>query len=152
MLFMVMVEFQQEAAVNVFDEVLALSHAHRAEIHHYQDLEISPNKQSYIELDDMKQIAVFTARLETSQLVGYAVFNIRPSPHFKNTLQAFQDLVYLAPEYRGHGRDFLKWCDKALKSLDVSIVYHFTKTKRDFGPVLESLGYEHVETVFARRL
>ncbi|HLA14768.1 MAG TPA: hypothetical protein VJZ25_07070 [Gemmatimonadaceae bacterium] len=97
-------------------------------------------------------LRLYTVRLE--DLIGYASFFVVRNPHFRYSLQALQDTLFLNPFYRGRfiGPRFIEWCDRQLALEGVQKVYHHVKTAHDFGPMLEMLGYSCVELVYARRL
>lgn len=88
-----------------------------------------------------------------SWLVGYALFFVRSNPHYKSSVQAVQDVIYLAPGVRGGtGYKFIAWCDAQLAAEGVQAVYQHVKAAHDFGRLLERQGYELVDFIYAKRL
>jgi len=100
-------------------------------------------------------VLVFTAR-DDEKLMGYNVFFVANNAHYKDSLQATQDILYLAPEYRGKmtGVRFIRWCDNELEDLGVEVVYQHVKARPElnFGPMLERIGYELVDLIYTKRL
>lgn len=93
------------------------------------------------------------SELRLGRLVGYALYFVRANPHYKSSVQAVQDVIYLDPSVRGGtGYKFIAWCDAQLASEGVQAVYHHVKAKHDFGKLLERQGYELVDYIYAKRL
>lgn len=145
--------FARETVGDVRDEMLPLIQIHYREIASFQDIELCPDFQLYEAAEKMDAIRIYTVRSETEgELVGYAIFFIRHHPHYKNSLQATQDLLFIHPDHRGPGMKFVSYCDEQLKNDHVDVVYHLVTTRFDFSPILKRLGYEKNETIYAKRL
>ena len=128
--------------------------AHKDEIAHYQDIPLDPDWPVYYAAQETGALRPFTMRDETGALQGYAVYFVRPNIHYRTSLQAVQDILYLAPEHRGRmiGYRFIRWCDDQLRAEGVQAVYQHCKANRDLGPLLTRQGYELVDRVYAKRL
>ena len=136
----------------LWDEAMPLLIAHWKEIAHYPDIPLDPDRDQYLVLEDAGVIRCFTAR-DDGKLVGYAVFFVRPALHYASSVQAYQDVLYLDPSVRGGtGYRFIRFCDEQLAKSAIQVVYHHVKQRHNFGPLLERLGYELVDLIFARRL
>jgi GNAT superfamily N-acetyltransferase len=144
--------FQRERAHEIFQEVMPLLELHYKEIAHFKDIKLNPDFESYEKLERLGSLRTYTARDQQSRLVGYAVFFIRHNIHYKESLQAVQDIIFVHPEQRGFGRRFIEWCDAELAKEKVEAVYHHVKAAHNFGPMLERLGYQLVDLIYARRL
>lgn len=166
-----MITFQVEALTpEVWDEALPLLHAHWREIARYHDIPLDPDLQTYANMAAIGALRLFTVRhaqfsekdladaFETplqvrGRLAGYGLYFVRCAPHYRGSLQAVQDVLYLDPAIRGAtGYRFIKWCDEQLREEGVQVVYQHVKVTHNFGPMLQRLGYEHVEGIYARRL
>lgn len=144
-----MIEFARELVSDVEDEIKPLLSAHWQEIAHYLDIPLDPDWEFY---RTAKTIRVYTARANRV-LVGYAVFFISPNRHYKASIQAVQDILFVLPEYRGRtGFRLIRYCDEQLKLEGAQVVYQHVKVKHDFGPLLKTLGYEPVDIIHAKRL
>ncbi len=145
-----MITFAQEQPAAVFDEIKPLLHLHWREIAHFQDIELNPQYEFYLR---SPVVRVFTAR-DGADLVGYAVFCVGPNKHYQQSLQAAQDIFYVHPDKRTGrtGYRFIRYCDDRLRAEGVQAVYHHTKRAHDFGNLLEAIGYEAVDIIYARRL
>jgi GNAT superfamily N-acetyltransferase len=146
------ISFQAESFDSVFDEMLPLLRNHYFEVAHFKDIDFEPDVEMYAALYNAGVLKLYTARSATSELIGYAAYFVRGNLHYKSSKQAVQDVIYIAPERRGFGSKFIKWCDEQLKSEGVQAVYHHVKAKQDWGPMLMRMGYEKIDIIYARRL
>jgi GNAT superfamily N-acetyltransferase len=146
------VKFQVENLDQFLAEAVPLLFAHWKEIAHYEDIELKPDMVAYGAAERAGTLRIFTARDEDNKLVGYSLFFVRRNPHYADSLQASQDIIYIDKNRRGFGARFIKWCDGQLKSEGVQAVYHHVKAKHNFGPLLERMGYELVDYIYAKRL
>ena len=145
-----MIAYAREMVTAGEAEIRPLLVEHWREIAHYQDIELDPDWEFY---RAAKTVRVFTAR-DGGRLVGYGVFFVGPNKHYRRSIQAVQDLLFILPEYRGRtvGPRLVKYCDEQLRAEGAQVVYHHVKCAHDFGPLLAHLGYERVEGIYAKRL
>ncbi len=137
----------------LLDELFPLLEAHYKEIAHYKDIPLSPDLALYEIAYKTGMLRIYTARRGKS-IVGYSVFFVRPHGHYKTSLQAVQDILFLSPSERGKmlGARLIRFSDERLKEIGVQAVYHHVKESHNFGPLLERLGYQQVERIYTRRL
>lgn len=142
-----------EPVDRIWYELMPLLERHWAEIAHYKDIPLDINQRKYNGLHVLGVLRVFTARL-FGDIVGYAAYIVDHNLHYQGSLQALQDVVFLAPEHRrnGVGRLLLETADAHLRAEGVQVVYHHVKHTHDFGPLLVSMGYTSIETIYGRRL
>jgi len=147
-------QFQKEQfSAHLFDELLPLLTAHYKEIAHHQDIPLEPSIEGYQAAQDMGALRIFTARTrDEGDLVGYAVYFVRHNLHYRSSLQAAQDILFVRPDSRGVGARLIKWCDEQLKAEGVQLVLHHVKAAHNFGPMLERMGYELVDLIYTKRL
>lgn len=131
---------------------MPLLEKHYHEIAHYKDIELDPDFEQYEKLEQIGALRMFIARDEQEFIVGYAVYFIRHNIHYKSSLQALQDVLFIDPDKRGFGAKFILWCDQQLKAEGVQIVYHHVKSAHNFGAMLERIGYRLVDLIYTRRL
>jgi hypothetical protein len=146
-----MVTYHIESAASAFDEIMPLLQLHWREIAHYQDIVVDPDVEGYLKAEEGGNLRVYTYRVD-SALVGYAVFFIRHNMHYKRSLQAVQDVLFIQKEYRGNGKTFIEWCDEQLAIEGVQVVYHHIKAAHNWSKVLEKMNYELVDLIYAKRL
>ncbi len=146
-------QFQREKlSSELFVEILPLLQAHYKEIAHFLDIPFEPNLEAYKHLESEGILRAFMVRDNERELHGYAVFFLRHNLHYSTSFQAYQDIIYVRPDSRGIGARLIKWCDEQLRLEGVQVVYHHVKAAHDFGPMLERMGYELVDLIYAKRL
>ena len=145
-------KFQREKTHEIFEEIKPLLARHYHEIAHYKDIKLEPSWDEYRFLEEREFLRTFTARDDRNELIGYAVFFVKPNLHYRGSLQAVQDIIYIDSERRGFGKEFIKWCDSQLKSEGVQAVYHHVKKSHNWGPMLERMGYQLIDLVYGKRL
>lgn len=145
-----MIFARENTSPQLFEEMWPLIQAHYKEIAKFQDIKLDPNFELYMKLDSSGALRVFTARSEEGLLLGYACFLVHPHLHFKNSLQAFHDLIFIEKPARGHGSKFIKYCDDMLKEEGVEVISYGVSLKHDWGLILKRMGYESIDTVYAR--
>lgn len=151
--------FNLEALNDCKDEIQPiLRNEHWEEVGHYKDIPIDMEWSKYEMLQGLGKLRCFTIRsfeneeLKETFLMGYAFFIVDRHLHYKNTIVANQDILYVRKPYRGIGKEFLKWCDEQLKAEDVVTVTHHAKPWFEYGNLFEDMGYEKAETIWSRRL
>ncbi len=123
-----------------------------------RDIDLDKVTRRFVPAFD-QEIAALAPNLEIRDviygypLVGYALYFVRPAPHYQSSVQAVQDVLYLARDHRGRtAYKFVAWCDEQLSIEGVQVTYHHVKASKDFGPMLEHQGYELVDRIYAKRL
>lgn len=136
-----------------FDEGMPLFEKHYKEVSHYQDIPLDINREQYFAIENAGVVRTYTAR-EDGKLIGYAIYFLKPNIRYQTSLQAVQDVLFVDPDHRGIGRRLIKYADDQLKLEGVQVVYHHVKNKPElnFGPLLERMGYELVDLIYAKRL
>lgn len=145
--------FQAERLSDLWDEIEPLFELHYREIAHYQDIALHPHEEAYEALERLGQLRTYTVR-EGGALVGYVTFFVRLNHHYADSLQAWQDLLFLLPEHRRGrtGITLIRVAETRLRAEGVQVVYHHAKRSNNLGELLECLGYEPVEGIYAKRL
>jgi hypothetical protein len=154
------VQFKRETLAECQKEIQpVLRHEHWEEVGHYRDIPIDMQWDKYEMLEEAGKLRCYTIRdvaneeFQETVLIGYAFFIVDQHLHYKNTLVASQDILYVRKPYRGGtGKHFLKWCDEDLKKEGVVTVTHHAKTYFEYGNLFKDLGYEQAEIIWARRL
>jgi GNAT superfamily N-acetyltransferase len=145
---------QEEKFSDVYEEAKPLLEEHWGEIATYSDIKLDVDFDAYKLAEEAGFLRVFTVRSGT-ELVGYLAAFIRSHVHYKQSLQSFVDVVFLKPEYRnaGVGKTLIEFTDKELREEGVQVNYHHVKLRHPaLGKLLEYMGYEAIETTYARRL
>lgn len=145
-------KFKSEKIADVLEEAKPLLLKHWEEIAHYKDIPFDPDYDQYIKLEELGTTRSFSARTEDGVLIGYAVFFVRPHIHYRSTLMAYQDIIFLDKAHRGIGFFFIKFCDDSLRSEGIKVVLQHIKAKFNWGPMIERMGYELQDLIYTKRL
>lgn len=135
-------------------EAAPLLAQHWREIARYQDILLDVDVERYVALDEAGHLATIVAR-QGDRIVGYALFFLQAHPHYRHSVQALQDVVYVDPTVRhaGIGTALIETAERVLAARGCDVVYHHVKTVHPaLGTLLERHGYEWVEKVYAKRL
>jgi len=139
-----MIFVTEENGQTVPEIVQALAEANYDESGVLQDvLKLKVKESLYVNSPDVR---VFTMRDEDAALVGYAVYFVTEHPHFDGTLFAFNDVIYIKPEYRTvYAANFFSFCEE---HLDVKVIYQGMNYTKPHAKLMESLGYVPTEIMY----
>lgn len=114
---------------------------------------LSPDWDVYRAIDAAGGFHTVTAR-DSGKLVGYSIYVVSKNLHYASVYQAETDVFYLAPSYRKGlaGVRLLKFSEKTLKEKGVNKVISKAKLHNQVGKLLEMIGYNPIETVYAKKL
>jgi len=146
------VNYQQELLYTCRGDAGELLEMHYHEIALNKDkIKLNPDWEAYEALEDSNQLRIFTVR-DDGKLVGYSSFIVMPMLHNKGYAQAVSDTVYLHPEYRkGYtGVNLLKFSEKCLKEDGVTNIHVYVTFRKDFGNIMDHLGYNPTETLYSK--
>ena len=149
-----MIDFRREAYHPLLiEEMIPLWRNHHDEISVYKDMQLSPDFKIYENAEKMGMLRIYTARHEGT-LVGYQIYFVHFHPHYSETKEAVQDLLFLSKTMRiGFiGYRFIKWVDDQLFADGVAIIYQNVENTHDHSALLERLGYQEHERKFSRRI
>ncbi len=142
------VEFYDE----VIEELRPIFADHWKEVALYQDkIPLSPDSDKYREMEKSGNLHIVTAR-DGEKLIGYFVSFISYHPHYKETLFANNDILYLHPEYRGADTalGMFIYAEECLADLGVEVLMLHMKTAKPFDALCEALEYENVERLYSK--
>jgi len=107
--------------------------------------------EQYAMMDHIGALHVVVAR-KAGQIIGYWLGIIRPHLHYADSLSAFTDVYFIAPEHRKGrtGIELFRFAEKTLKQRGVQKIFTGTKLHLDMSRLLERLGYRATETLFTK--
>jgi len=146
-----MVTFQKEDFKQVFSEATELLRKHYAEVAERQDvIALDPDEARYQKLFDMDMLEIHTAR-EDGKLIGYSAWFVVMNMHYKTSLTASSDVIYIDPAHRKGmvGARFIKWTLQEIKKRKPQRILFHVKPTVDFGPILERLGAKYFEKIYS---
>lgn len=145
---------EEENLAAFWPDAQSLLRHHWEEIAAHKDIPLTVNLRVYEQLEAEHHLCIVAARA-SGRLVGYAVFFVSPHPHYKTSLQAQEDVIYLHPALRGsgYGRELLRASERVLRRRGCQLVHHHVKIAHPaLGLLLQTEGYQPVETIFSKRL
>jgi hypothetical protein len=145
--------FLEESIDSLVKDIIPLAIQNYQEMGtHVDKVPLKPNFDGYAALYNAGKLKLFTIRDKDNNLLGYNVFCLFMHMYHMETPMALQDVTYVHPKARGWTSiSFLKWCDKKLINLGAKVIlYHVKPDKRDFGPILNRMGYSLVDHVYAK--
>ena len=145
-------EFATERLVFVKKEMQSLLDLHWQLIALNKDkIKLNPNWNEYIKLDDAGILKLFTAR-KNGNLVGYFAVTVSTSLHYKDHIFATNDVIFIHPDHRdgSAGYKLLKYAEKELTNMGVSLMMINTKTHQPFDKLLERVGFKLIERVYSK--
>lgn len=146
--------FQQEFFASCYDDAKELLEMHYQEIALNQDIiKLNPDVEQYEAAEQSGALRIFTAR-EDGKIVGYFALIVHRALHYQDHLYATNDVIFLHPDHRkGYtASKLIKFALECLAQDGVSMVFINTKIHRPFDVLLQRLGFNHVENVYAKRL
>lgn len=144
--------FGTETYYSFIADAKPLIEAHWEEIGAFgkQSMPLDPDWPLYKMLYDKGHVVFFSARIATSgNLVGYTVYVLAPHTHYKNTIVADDDGLFLLPEYRKGltGYNLIRYAISELKKLEIrgqkiGLIALSMKAEHAFIPIAERLGFK----------
>lgn len=146
-----MITFQQEAPSPFADEAVELFKKHYEEVAERQDvIELDPNIERYNQLYNAKTLEIHTAR-DDGKLIGYSLWVVVNHLHYKKSITASSDVIYISPEYRQGmlGYKFIKWTTEEIKKRNPQRILFHMKPFLDYGKIVERLGGHYFEKTYS---
>lgn len=149
-----MITYQEEIVTDhLINEIDPLINSHYDEISLFKDIELDPDYNKYKLLSQISKLKIYTAR-DDGELIGYAIYMVDYNIHYKKSLQAVQDILYMRPDKRKGriGIKLIEFSEVKLKSLGVELIHQHIKVDHDFSPVLEKRDYKWAEKILVKRI
>lgn len=129
-----------------------LCERHWEEIAHNKDkIKLDPDWERYEGMAKAGVLHLTTARRE-GVLVGYVVYFLVYHVHYRKSLTAIADVLYLVPEERlgRTGIRLLQQSEESLKGMGVQRIIQNVKIDKDWSPILTHLGYKPFERLYTK--
>ena len=127
---------------------------HWAELAVHKDIPLDPDYDFYERANTAGLLLIMTVRKSTN-LIGYAIWVVKPHPHYKAHTWALNDIVWLHPDHRGLqiGRDFVKFWEREFNARNVAVIHVDTKTAvPQLLYLLSNCGYDQTSVGVEKRL
>ena len=104
---------------------------------------------------------LYTAGLrKDGRLIGYNAFHVTPHIHYRHSLHAVNDVIFLDPDARGAaGIKLVRGVEGMLREMGVAKILYRSKVhvrighrRGTIGDMLARMGYRHDEDVYSRLL
>lgn len=146
-----MITFQKEAPSPFADDAIQLFKDHYDEIAERTDvIDLDPNIEQYNFMFNKNMLEIHTAR-DDGKLVGYSIWFVVNHIHYKKSLTATSDVLYISPDYRKgmFGYKFIKWTTDEIKKRKPQRILFHVKPFLDYGHLLERLGGHFFEKSYS---
>lgn len=127
---------------------------------HFKELAVDQDKidlnvdyARYVEMDRAGVLFIVVGR-DAGKIVAYWLGIIRGHLHYMDTLHAFNDIYYVAPELRGKGagHELFVFAEKELRKRGVKRITNGVKLTHDHGPLFLAHGFKPIETIYSKYL
>jgi len=146
------ITYQEESAKDCLEEIKPLIFTHWEEIALYKDkIDLNPDFDKYLLLDSLGMLHILTAR-DQGKLIGYFISFVQPNMHYKDSVFAINDILYIHPLYRkgSTGYKLFKKAEVSLKEIGVDVIIIHAKVNNDFKPLMDKLEYERIEYNYSK--
>ena len=145
------VNFSIERWAEFEEEFKSLSVEHWREVAlHQKEVPLDLDFDVYKRGDESGKL-VFVAARKNGVLVGYSIWAVVCPLHFKSTLYAQNDVIYMLPKYRGnYGLSLIKHSEIFMVSLGVKKILWGVMRNRDWSKILERMGYEQEDILMSK--
>jgi hypothetical protein len=147
-----MIEFGAERLSEIREELKELIGLHWEEIAVHKDkIPLDPDWEKYAAYDKQGNIVFITCR-DGGKLIGYSVWFINHHMHYKRTLFALNDIVFIKKEYRKgrNGINLIKFSEYMMKALGADKILWHVKVSNDWTNILRRLGYDNEDIVMGK--
>lgn len=145
-----MITFQKETPEPFAQQAVQLFKDHYEEIAERQDvIELDPDIIRYKHLFKRGALEIHTAR-DDGKLIGYSLWFVTNHIHYKKSITAVSDVLYISPKYRKGmlGYKFIKWTLEEIKKRNPQRVTFHVKPFLDYGKIVERLGGHYFEKIY----
>jgi hypothetical protein len=137
-------------------DIESLIHAHWDEVALHKDqIKLDPDWEKYYALEDAGCLAVFCAYRD-NVIVGYCIFILTTGLHYKNSMMALNDVVYIIPELRTGlgvvGMRMISAVEENLSRRGVDKITWHIKVEHDWSPMMVRKGYAVEERMVSKLL
>lgn len=116
-------------------------------------IKLNPDWDIYETLNKSYMLGVYTVRKQNN-LVGYLTVVSREHHHYKNTVFASNDILFIEKEHRKGllGYFLVKYAVKDLKNLGADVLLFTSNIDKPYDSILKRLDFQPLEKVFIKKL
>lgn len=149
------IKFQCEPVLEVKPEMEPMLIDHYQELTMHRDkIKLAPDWELYDKMEKVGTFYLLTARdSDTNDLIGYSAWFVKPHIHYKETIVAANDVLFLRKDHRVGmtGIKLIKYSEQEMKKYAHKITWH-VKGEPDFRPILHRLGYIDEDVIVGKML
>ena len=118
-----------------------------------QVMKLKPDKKAYQNMEEMRQIFIFSAR-QDDELIGYSVNFVLNHPHYADLKLAQNDLLFIKKEFRGSraGLRLIKETEIHATSLGCKLMLWHAKENTTLAAILPRLKYGVQDIIYSKEL
>lgn len=149
-----MIEIQEERLSDFVEEMKPLLLMHWEEVAAFKDVvEFDPNYELYLDIEKAGGLHCVTVR-DSGALVGYFISLVHEHLHYKKSKWAINDVLFLHPDYRNGlvALDMFKFAEDGLRDMGADVITVHMKTYARFDSLVERMGYDNIELIYAKLL
>ena len=150
-----MITYQPEKISDVIPELKSIVGLHWSEIGAFDrdNVPLDVDWDKYVAMEEVGVVKMLTVRSDGC-LIGYYIAFVTFHPHYKQTLFADCDIMFLLPSYRKGfvGYKLIKKSEEYLFSLGVKINILSTKANKNLRKLTERLGYKPLDIKYYKEV
>lgn len=130
----------------------ALFEAHWQEVAQDKSWEPEPNWPYYRQLEIANMLRIVVLKVN-HQPVGYFIFIVSESLHYRSHRLASSDMFYIMPQHRAqYAVRLFRAAEAAAREASAGKMYIAFKIYKDIAPLTKRLGFKHIEDVVVKSL
>ena len=150
-----MITYKPEKIVDIIPELKSIVGLHWSEIGAFDrdNVPLDVDWDKYVAMEEVGVVKMLTVRSDGC-LIGYYIAFVTFHPHYKQTLFADCDIMFLLPSYRKGftGYKLIKKAEEYLFSIGVQINILSTKANKDLAKLTERLGYKPLDIKYYKEV
>jgi GNAT superfamily N-acetyltransferase len=150
-----MYKFSEEAFTPALvSELAPLFEEHWTEVTIDNSIPLDPDYEKLYTLQNMGLLHSLIVRTDEGELVGYMITFLTPHVHYKETMYAQNDAIFIHPSHRKGGLAYkmLKVFEECMTNKGADVLHMHVKVYLDFGSLLDRLGYTHEENIYRKKV
>ena len=148
-------KFQCEPVLFVKPEMEPMLEDHYQELTLHKDkIKLAPDWELYDKMEKTGNFYLLTAReSDSNELLGYSAWFVNPHIHYKETIVAANDVLFLRKDQRTGmtGIKLIKYSEQEMRRYAHKITWH-VKGEPDFRPILHRMGYSDEDVIVGKML
>lgn len=146
---------REKISLELIEEISPLIYSNWYEVESKYEIPLDIDWNGYFTMDQAGMLLPVTARLD-GVIVGYCMYLIAPSMHYRQTKMASTDVMFVDKTTRSSLASvcvkMTMFAEETLKSMGVCVMQQTVKSDKDFGRYFDRMGYEFTERFYQKRI